>query len=66
MSGGACAAGRDTVPEIVLGMAAPLVSAVVTWLLRERTMATAPERLGAVLMTAFADQDAVLSAPTSW
>ena len=45
------ATGFDTVPEIVLGMAGPLVSAVVTCMLRERT---APDRLGAVMMTAFA------------
>jgi hypothetical protein len=45
------ATGFDTVPEIVLGMAGPLVSAVGTCVLRERT---APERLGAVMMTAFA------------
>ena len=43
--------GFDTVPEIVLGMAGPLVSAVVTCVLRERA---APDRLGAVMMTAFA------------
>ena len=48
------ATGFDTVPEIVLGMCGPLVSAVVTCVLRERTMATAPDRLGAVMMTAFA------------
>jgi hypothetical protein len=45
------ATGFDAVPEIVLGMAGPLVSAVVTCVLRERT---APGRLGAVMMTAFA------------
>ena len=45
------ATGFDSVPEIVLGMCGPLVSAVVTCVLRERT---APERLGGVMMTAFA------------
>ena len=45
------ATGFDSVPEIVLGMCGPLVSAVVTCVLRERTP---PERLGGVMMTAFA------------
>ena len=45
------ATGFDTVLEIVLGMCGPLVSAVATCVLRERT---APDRLGALMMTAFA------------
>ncbi len=36
-------AGRDLRPEIVLGMAAPLLSAVASWLVIERTHATAPD-----------------------
>ena len=47
-------AGRELKPEIVLGMAAPLVSAVASWLAIERAYATAPERLTNVLMVSFA------------
>jgi hypothetical protein len=45
--------GRDLRPEIVLGLAAPLLSAVASWLVIERTHATAPERLTNVLVVAF-------------
>ena len=41
-------------PELALGMAGPLVSAVVTWLLVERAHAAAPERVTNVLMVGFA------------
>jgi hypothetical protein len=40
-------------PEIVLGMAGPLSSAVVTWQVMERTHASAPERLSSVMIAAF-------------
>jgi len=41
-------------PELALGMAGPLVSAVVTWMLVERAHAAAPERVTNVLMGGFA------------
>ena len=47
-------AGRDLKPEIVLGMAAPLVSTVASWLAIVRTHATAPARLTNTLMVSFA------------
>ena len=48
------ATGFTALPEILLGMAGPLVSAVATSVVRERTFASAPERLGSVMMVAFA------------
>lgn len=47
-------AGRAAAPEILFGMAAPLVSAVASWLVIVRTHATAPERLTGVLVAGFA------------
>jgi hypothetical protein len=47
-------AGRAAAPEIVLGMAAPLVSAAASWVVIVRTHQTAPDRLTGVLVTAFA------------
>ena len=47
-------AGKALAPEIVFGMAAPLVSAATSWLVIVRTHLTAPERLTGVLVTAFA------------
>lgn len=47
------ATGSSVTPEIVLGMAGPLASAVVTWQVRERTLASAPERLTTVMIAAF-------------
>ena len=41
-------------PEVLLGMAGPLTSAVVTWLLVARTHASAPERVFPVLVKALA------------
>ena len=41
------------VPELVLGMAGPLSSAVVTWQVLERTHSSSPERLTGVMITAF-------------
>jgi len=41
-------------PELALGMAGPLLSAVVTWLFVERAHAAAPERVTNVLMIGFA------------
>jgi hypothetical protein len=41
-------------PELALGMAGPLLSAVVTWVLVERAHAAAPERVTTVLMGGFA------------
>ncbi len=46
--------GSRVSPEALAGMAAPLVSAVLTWIVVERTHAAAPERLTNVLMAAFA------------
>jgi hypothetical protein len=40
-------------PELLLGMAGPLVSATVTWILVERTHAASPERVTNVLIVAF-------------
>ena len=47
------ATGSSLMPELVLGMAGPLTSAVVTWQVLERTHASAPERLTGVMITAF-------------
>lgn len=47
-------AGRSAAPEIVVGMAAPLVSAVASWIVIVRTHRTAPDRLTGVLVTGFA------------
>ena len=41
-------------PELALGMAGPLSSAVVTWMVVERTHARAPERVTGVLVAGFA------------
>jgi hypothetical protein len=41
-------------PELALGMAGPLLSAVVTWLFVERAHAAAPERVTNVLIGGFA------------
>jgi hypothetical protein len=47
------ATGSSMTPELVLGMAGPLASAVVTWHVMERTHASAPERLTGVMIAAF-------------
>ena len=47
------ATGSRLMPELLLGMAGPLVSAVATWLVLERTQAATPERLTGVMITAF-------------
>jgi hypothetical protein len=47
------ATGSRFMPELLLGMAGPLVSAVGTWLVLERTQSAAPERLTGVMMAAF-------------
>lgn len=47
-------AGLAVTAEIVSGMAAPLVSAAVSWQVIQRTHAAAPERLTNVLVAAFA------------
>jgi hypothetical protein len=41
-------------PELALGMVGPLASAVVTWMVVERTHAQAPERVTGVLVAGFA------------
>jgi hypothetical protein len=41
-------------PEVVVGMAAPLASVVVTWPILERTHAASPERLTGMLIASFA------------
>ena len=45
--------GAAVTPEVALGMSAPLVSAVITWVVMERTQASAPERLTSVMIAAF-------------
>jgi hypothetical protein len=47
------ATGSSLMPELILGMAGPLASAVLTWQVLERTHVSAPERLTGVMMTAF-------------
>lgn len=47
------AGGAAVTPEVAYGMAAPLVSTVVSWQIAERTHASAPERLTGVLVAAF-------------
>ena len=47
------ATGSSLMPELVLGMAGPLTSAVLTWQVLERTHGSAPERLTGVMITAF-------------
>jgi hypothetical protein len=47
------ATGSRLMPELLLGMAGPLMSAVVTWQVLERTQSSAPERLTGVMITAF-------------
>ena len=49
----AAATGPAVTPELWFGLAAPLVSAVVTWIVIERTQRTAPDRMTSVLMAAF-------------
>lgn len=48
------ATGSSLMPELLLGLAGPLASAVVSWQVVERTQASAPERLTSVMITAFA------------
>ena len=49
------AVGGETVnPEALWGVAGPLVSGCVTWVLIDRTWRSAPERLTAVMMVGFA------------
>lgn len=45
--------GQGVAREIVFGMAAPLTSTVLSWRRRERTHASAPERLTNVMISAF-------------
>lgn len=47
------ALGRDLAFDVLLGMIAPFVAAVVTWRLTERTHLRRPERLTAVMTAAF-------------
>jgi hypothetical protein len=47
------AAGPAVNPELLWGMAGPLVSAVATWAVIERAQASAPERLTNVMIAAF-------------
>jgi hypothetical protein len=56
------AAQRDLNPEALLGMAAPLASAMVTWVVLARTAAAAPERVTGVMMTGFAVKMVVFGA----
>ena len=46
--------GARVMPELALGLAGPLVSAVVSWQILERTHQSAPERLTNVLIKMFA------------
>lgn len=45
--------GRTWNPELALGMAGPLLSAAVSWVIVERTHATAPARVTSVLIAGF-------------
>jgi hypothetical protein len=47
------ATGSSLMPELLLGLAGPLASAVVSWQVVERTHASWPERLTGVMITAF-------------
>jgi hypothetical protein len=47
------ATGSSVAYELVFGMVGPLASAVVSWQVVERTHSSAPERLTAVMITAF-------------
>jgi hypothetical protein len=47
------AAGPAVNPELLWGMAGPLVSAVATWAVLERAHASAPERVMNVMIAAF-------------
>jgi hypothetical protein len=47
------AGGGAVMPEAAIGMAAPLVSAVASWLVIQHVHATAPARLTNVLMVSF-------------
>ena len=49
----AMAAGERAHPELLFGMLAPLVSAVVTWIAIERTFRASPERLTGVMVIGF-------------
>jgi hypothetical protein len=46
-------AGRGTGPEVLLGMAAPLGAAGVSWVLMERTYKRDPQQLTALMIGAF-------------
>ena len=48
------AGGAGFNPELALGIVAPLIGAVVSWLHVERTFARAPERLTSALIAGFA------------
>ena len=45
--------GTRVMPELALGLAGPLLSAVVSWQILERTHRAAPERLTNVMITSF-------------
>lgn len=45
--------GSRVMPELALGLAGPLVSAVVSWQIIERTQRSAPERLTNVMISSF-------------
>jgi F0F1-type ATP synthase assembly protein I len=47
------AAAPDLNPELLLGMAGPLTSASVTWIVVERTHTSAPERVMSALIAGF-------------
>jgi len=46
--------GRDRGGELLAGMVGPLAAVVVSWVVAERTYRASPERLTAVMITAFA------------
>lgn len=48
------AGGRGVMAEMLAGMVAPLLVAVVTWEVAERTFRQSPEQLTAVMISAFA------------
>jgi hypothetical protein len=45
--------GSRVMPELALGLAGPLLSAVVSWQILERTQRSAPERLTNVMIASF-------------
>ena len=62
----AAAGGQAVAPELWFGLAAPLVSAVASWIAVERTQRAAPERLTNVLIAAFGIKMVLFGAYVVW